>query len=274
MITDILVEDQQNDLLAFPLWNPTTGFVIREVRGLDPVKAVITTSDFANINGSKFQSSRRESRNIVMTIGLDIYIGYTTVAERRSMLYKLFMPETKVKMTFKDGTKTLGTIEGIVETCEASIFSKDPEVVVSILCPDPDFIGPDEVTHSGNTTSGSSELLVTNSGTVDAGYIFKLLVNRTVSTGFTLYNRNPGGEISMLEVNEAFVSGDVVTISTLPRNKYIRRTRGGVVKSILYSIGQGSEWETLKAGNNHIRVLTPGVGIPYSIEYTPRFGGL
>jgi len=274
MLTKLDVEDLQGHTLSLPLQPSTPGYTIQEIEGLDPVKSTITSSNFAQLDGSQFQSAKRENRNIVLKIGMEPYFsGGSTVQSLRTALYAYFMPKTVVNLKFYIDDVLTYTIQGTVESCESSLFSKTPEVTVSIICFDPNFLAPAAVTVNGNTVATTTEQTVTVTGTVETGYVFTLSVNRSIS-GFTIYNRRPDGSVEQLDVAMALVSGDVVKISTEFKNKYATLTRSGTTTSILYAVSTTSKWGPLWPGANYYRVLVAGAAIPFTVVYTPKYGGL
>lgn len=273
MLTRLDVEDLQGRTLSLPLQPTEPGFLITEIGGLDPVKASVVSSSFAQLDGEEYQASRREKRNITMRIRLEPYFGTKTVEELRQQLYGYFMPKTFCNLKFYIDGVLKYTIKGMTETCETALFSKDPEMNISVLCFDPDFLGIDDVVVNGSTVSTSTELFVTAYGSVETGHVFQLNVDRSIS-GFTLYNRRPDNSQSTITVNMALVAGDVVRISTVDKDKYARLIRAGVTSSILYAVDQYSKWAPLYPGSNYIRVLVSGAAIPYTITYRPKYGGL
>jgi hypothetical protein len=274
MLTKIDVDNLQGGTLALPLQPTTPGYMIREIEGLDPVKATITTSEFAQLDGSQFQSARKENRNLVFKIGLEPYFtGGQTVAALRAALYGYFMPKSPVNLKFYiDGVAT-HLISGYVESFENSLFAKDPEVTISVICTDPDFSAVSATTVNGNTVADTTEQTITVAGTVETGFVFTLNVNRSI-TGFSIYRRRPDGSIAQMDVTLSLVAGDVVKISTIPKNKYATLTRASVTTSILYAVSNSAKWTPLYPGANYFRCLVSGAAIPYTVVYTNKYGGL
>jgi hypothetical protein len=164
-------------------------------------------------------------------------------------------------------------IVGYIETCECPLFTDKPKATISILCMDPDFLDLSDDVISGNTTSGTTETLVTYDGTVDTGIEFVLNVDRTL-TEFTIYHRPPDGTLRSLDFAASLILGDVVTISTVRGNKFATLTRAGTNSSLLYAVSPQSNWIEFQNGDNHIRIYALGAAIPYTITYTNRYGGL
>jgi hypothetical protein len=182
------------------------------------------------------------------------------------------MPKTPVVLRWYNDDALYATIDGLVESCEDSPFTQDPEAVASIICFKPNFTMP-AVQVAGNTVSTATEQTVTSGGTVESGYVFTLNINRTLDA-FSLFNRRPNGDMAQLDVTYNFLAGDVVKISTQPNNKYITLTRAGVTSSILYAVTAGGKWGPLWPGANYIRALATGAAIPFTIDYIPLLGGL
>lgn len=277
MLTKIDAEDLQGHTLSLPLQPSTPGYIIKEIEGLDPVKSTITSSSFAQLDGSQFQSAKRESRNIVLKIGMEPYYGGgSTVAQLRATLYAYFMPKNTVNLKFYIDDVFSYSILGQVESCESSLFTKDPEITISLICFDPNFSGPAELPVSGNSVDASTEQTIALIGNVETGYRFVMTINRVGVTGISISNRRPDASVAQMDItpSSAFLSGDIITISTEFKKKYATLTRGGVPSSILYAVSATSKWGPLWPGDNYYRVRVTGAAIPFSLYYTPKYGGL
>lgn len=263
----------QAGTLGLPLRDPSLGYDVQDIEGLDPVKANLVSSSFAQQDGAQYQSARRESRNIVLKLGLYPDYALDTVDSLRKRLYPFFMPKKTVNLRFFMEDGLVVDIAGRVETCESPKFTQEPTVVVSILCFDPDFIEPEEVVVNGTTTDDVNTLLIDYVGTVETGIELKLFVDRTMSE-FTIYHQLPDGTIKTTDFAAPVVAGDVVTITTTTGSKSAILTHTGSDSSILYGISPQSNWLELDTGANAIRVYAEGAAVPYTITYTRRYGGL
>jgi hypothetical protein len=273
MLQTVEVRTAAGDLLSLPLQNVLSGYSITNIEGLDPVKATLVSSSFANMDGEQFHSARRETRNIVLTIGLEPDYLYDSIETLRRGLYGFFMPKGVANMRFIMDDGLEADIQGVVESFETPLFSKDPEVTISMVCYDPDFVEADPVVLAGNTTALTTETTINYYGTVDTGVLLQLNVNRSLS-GFTVYHRDPSGTLRSLDFQAAMINGDIVKISTMVGNKYARKTTGGTETSALYAVSPQSYWLKLQPGTNAIRVYATGAAIPYTLTYVNRYGGL
>lgn len=273
MITLVEARTLQGTLLSLPLGDVSGGYSIQKITGLDPVKATIVSSPFSNTDGEQYQSSRREKRNIVVSLGVETDYLTNSVRSLRKRLYDFFRTKSYVNLRFYDDDGLTVAIDGRVESFDSDLFTEEPSIDISILCFDPDFVNVSSNTFSGSTVATSTNGLVQYDGDIETGFVFTLNVNRTL-TEFTIYNTGPDGIVRSLDVAASLVSGDVVTVSTISGSKYVRLTRAGVTTSLLYGMTTQSDWIEFQSGENHFRVYAIGAAIPYSITYTKRYGGL
>lgn len=273
MLTLVEVKNPRSDTLSLPLMNASAGYVVKDIQGLDPVNAALTTSSMAQLDGEQAQNARRSSRNITMKIGLEPDFVTTTVQSLRANLYNYFMPKANVDLAFHIDGVLFAITPGQVETFENEMFSADPEVDISIICYNPDFHAPEATSVGVNTTTTTDTQPIDYAGTSDAGVVFTLNINRTLAS-FTLYNTTPDNKIQTFEVDGAFVSGDTVKITSVPGMKSVIMTRSGIDSSILFWVDKAANWISLKNGVNHFRALATGAAIPCTLVYTPQYGGL
>lgn len=283
LLNAVKVTNSQGSVLNLPLENPTTGFVVRNITGLGPVKATLVSSSFANQDGAQYHSSRREPRNIVLTLGLEPDYAYQSVHALRDELYKFFMPKTEPTLSFhlvdkftqniSLKTKDL-VIEGRVESFECDLFTKDPEAVISLMCFDPDFVDPTINYFNGGVDTSLTESILVYEGTVETGVIFSYGPEDDISN-FTIYHHRPDGTLSTIDFAYPLLAGDSVEISSVRGSKYVLLRRGGVESSILYAISPQSGWLELQPGENRLRVYAvTTIPMGYDIAYTNKYGGL
>lgn len=282
LLNALNVKNSRGSVLPMPFEDISGGFIVQKIDGLGPVKATLVSSSFANMDGEQYHSSRREARNIVLSLGLEPDHAVLSVKDLRDQLYNFFMPKSEVTLTFhafdKFATSVLNQIldldiVGRVESCEPDIFTKDPTLVVSLMCFDPDFYAPIPVLVDGMTVADLTPTMLNYIGTVETGVVFTLRPNRSVPE-FTIYHQPPDGTLKMVDVSYPLVAGDVLQISSIIGSKGVKLTRAGVESSIMYAVTPQSAWLELQPGDNSLRVYAGGAPVPYSIEYTNKYGGL
>ena len=273
MLTRIEAVSPQGSLLNLPLEDLYTGLLTTKVEGTGPVKATLTSSSFAQLDGSEYQSSRREERNINMRIDYEPDWTVETVDDLREKVEKHFMPKAPIELRFYSDSKPPRIIKGRIETCEDDRFVENPGADISIICNDPDFIDTVPVVVGGQSTETTDGEIVEYEGSVETGFLFTLFVDRDFNE-FTIYHTDPSGLQQQLDFAGELLIGDELTIQTTPGAKFARLLRGGVTTSFLYGVSPQSSWLKLYPGDNVIRVFALGDPITYSLTYTRKYGGL
>lgn len=273
MLTQVEVRSAQGTSLMLPLEDISNGFALEEVGGLDPVKATVVTTKFAQVDGVQIQGSSRESRNVTMKVEFQPDYTVETVQDLRDALYEFLMPKELVELHFYDSGGRIVRANGEVESFVSPLFAKNPAADISIICSDPDFVELDLTDLTGSTVADTTETLVTYKGTSPTGFQLVLNVNRTIS-GFTIYNRLPGNILQTMDIAIPLVAGDTYTINTVPGSKGATLVHGGVTSQPLYSVSPQADWGFFKKGDNYLRVHASGAAVPFDISYYNRYGGL
>lgn len=273
MLIKVEARNAAGNVLSLPLQDISGGYTLKDITGLDPVKATIVSSSYADRDGTQYQSSRRDARNIVLKIGFSADWIVSTPKQLRDNLYKWFMTKSQVSLRFYEDNGLIVEAVGRVESNVSPRFTADPDSTISVLCPLPDFIGMSNELISGSSVSTAVESNLNYIGTIETPFIFTLNINRAVS-GFTIYQRGPDGVQNSLDFIANLIAGDVINVSTVPGNKYATLTRAGATGSILYGVSPYSSWLTFAPGTNYLRLLISGNPVPYTIAYTNKYGGL
>lgn len=272
-LTQVNVQNAKNNVLTLPLSDTSGGFEVRDIQGLDPVKASLVSSQMAQVDGAQLQNTRRDTRNITMKVGIKPDYLQHTVQTLRTKLYDYFLPKASITLSFYLDGVVYATIQGTVESCENNMFSADPEVNISIICYDPDFYAPASVIVSGNTVASTALQAISYAGSSPAGIIFTLNVNRDIP-GFKLYNTQPDGTLQIFDYEGTILNGDTVIITSIPLKKSAMITRNQQTFSGLYYVQAPSDWINLENGINDFRCFVTGAAIPYTIEYLAKYGGI
>lgn len=273
MLTEVQATSDQGSLLSLPLSAVSSGIFVKEIEGLDPVKATIVSAGFPSQTGEQYQASKREARDITLHLGIEADWVLEEPRDVRARIYQFFMPRTWTDLAFVDSNGITFRITGMIESCQTPPFSKDPAVDVVVRCFYSDFVDHDVVFDSDSTVSNTLMTDIEYAGSVETGFRFQLFVDRTVSA-FTLYNEMPSGKLRQLDFSYPLLNGDTVTIDTVPGEKVITLTRSGVSSSILFAMSSQSAWLDFWPGLNKFRAYATGAGIPFILTYFNRYGGL
>lgn len=274
MITAVEVSRGQGTAFTFVLEDPSNGYALLDVTGLTPGVATLTSTSLAGIDGSVPQSSRRENRAITVTLELRPTVLYS-VSELRQRLYTVLMPKMPVRLAFyQDDVADVVEIHGIVESAEPPIFSRNPGMIVTIVCNDVDFVDTIPTVVSGVL---GTDLLVDYGGNVDTGFVYSLVVAGGTLNQLGFVITNPGYNDKRLELNATITPTRTLELNTQTRQKsaLTRVSPSYLPDSVLYGITPASEWPTLSPGMN--RVITWGdtaLPMEFALSYRKRFGGL
>lgn len=273
MLTEVQAISVQGSLLQLPLGDISNGIALQDVGGLDPVKATIVSSSFPNETGEQYLASKREARDIKLELGLEPDYITELPSDVRNRVYQFFMPRTFVGLKLIHSNGLIVDISGMVETCEAPVFSAEPRVDVSVRCFESDFVDLTPQVLNQSTANSTFDFNLDYIGSVETGIEFDLLVDRSVDE-FTIYNTMPDGTPRQLDFAWPMVAGDILKINNVPGQKSIKLVHAGVESSVLYGMTPQSSWIDLYPGTNKLRVYAEGAPIPYTLTYFNRYGGL
>lgn len=273
MLSQVDVTNSRGNVLSLVMEENESPYQVAQIDGLDPVKATLVSTSFAGTDGENFQSAKRPARNIKIKLDLDPDFNPKTYTDLRRDLYPFFMPKSQITLRFYLTSGLYLDIVGIVEEMSSPLFEEDPTVDISVMCFQPDFIDGRMVTVPGLTVDTTTNIEIDYPGSVEAGTVITLNVNRSLAT-FTIYNIDEGGNISRLDFSDALIAGDVLVISSIKGNKGITLTRASVSSSKLYGRSAQSSWIEFVEGLNQFRIFAVGDPVPYVLEYVARYGGL
>jgi hypothetical protein len=273
VLTKFDVTNRRGDVLSFMMEESDSGYQVAEIDGLEPVKAVLVSSNYAGTDGEQFQTAKRGPRNIKIKLDLDPDFSPSTYTTLRNDLYSYFMPKSEVSLRFFMSTGLYVDIVGIVEDISAPIFVPNPSAEILITCFQPDLIDPRMITLTGGSVDDDTHTVIDYPGTVETGTVLTLNINRNFNE-FTIYNMDESGKLYQLDFTGELLSGDQLIVSSLRGNKGITLIRSSVSSSYLYGRSAQSSWIEFSEGINQFRVYAEGDPIPYVLEYIVRYGGL
>lgn len=254
----LIVENEKGEQLEL---THSSAYDVIKIDGLNPPSATINVNDIAGLNGSIYNSSRINSRNIVIYLNIKF-----PVEENRQLLYDYFRVGQKIKLRFKNKNRNV-FIDGYVETFENDLFGMTQQPQISVICPDPFF------KESVSTTVDFSKVIslfefpfaideniefsqikssvveTVKAGDVEMGMIITLTAMSDQILNPKIYNRTAqkffGLGISMNQY-------DVITINTNIGKKSVTLMRSGKNTNIISKLAPNSAWLILTPGANEI----------------------
>lgn len=265
------IENNKSDLIQ--LTQDESKYQILKVDGLNPPTADIYTSDITGYDGARYKSAKLSMRNIVITIRIN-----GDVEENRLNLYTYFRIKQWCKIYYTNESRDVYT-EGYIETIECNNFSKGEQMQISIVCPFPYWKGLKEIYNdiskyyslfefpfsfgAKNATEIKSDEItdeaiefsrfdenriagIINNGENETGLIFRLVAKKIVVNPI-IRNIDNG---KFMKLDYTMQKGDIIIISTVKGDKYIRLYRVLTETNILKYLTLDSDWLMLDIGIN------------------------
>ena len=239
---------------------------IISITGLNPPSAQVNTVNIAGLDGAKFNSSKLNTRNIVIMLKIN-----GDVEENRQLLYRYFRTKEQCTFYYSNNNRDV-SIKGYVETVECNLFSNSEIMQVSIICPYPYFkaiaeiivdisneiaaftfpfsinIGdpiPFSIYIENNITN------VPNNSESETGLIIEVDVLNSINE-IEIKNTDTGDEFTL---DYSFLANDKVVINTNKGQKSISLIRDGATTNIFSAMQKDSVFFQLSVGNNHFGYL-------------------
>lgn len=301
MIKKINITNHLSETVVFDLKRPEqSGFFVRRIEGLGPSKATINMSESLVLDGSTFNSSRANARNIVFELG---FLPNPTIEDTRQLSYKYFPLKGLITIEIETDNRILRTT-GYVESNEPNIFSKEEGTTISVVCEDAylrssattvvNFSSVDKLFEFPFSNESLSNRLI-NLGDVvsepehNVLYLgetpvgFKMVITATGEVGnFTIYNLQTREamiiDVDILEdlTGSGIISGDKITISTIHGDKYVELLRDAETHNILNVLGPSSDWFRLFPGDNRFYYTAESgeTNLSFLIEHELLFEGI
>jgi len=223
---------------------PSDPYILKAADGLGPPPVDVAVSQ-TSIAGGVYRGSKPQSREIVLLIGLNpAFSGGQTVADLRSSLYGMLTPGHRPEMhvDIMQDAAIIATTTGYVAKLEIVPFSKDPQVQLTIACPQPYLQGPTELTIDPGDPSAPE---MTNIGTAPSGFQMDITLTATLSFWDL---RDASGKY--MRVIYPFVPGDFLSFDTRPGSRAVYLYRASVFTNMLPYLDPLSIWYQLHAGLN------------------------
>lgn len=255
---------------------------IRNINGLDPVKASVSMTELGSIDGSSYAGGNVATRNIVLTLRPNPdWKDWTYENIRQQLIYSYFIPKRPIRLVLYGEELPPVEISGIIESVETNLFSKDPEINVSIICPDPYFTTHDPIVKTGKTIqTGGVPTSIQYDGNMEAGIYLKVsFVNgQPPPTSIAIQIQNPSTTYFAVSLMGIISSTTLFELSSVSLKKFVQNVSisNGVITNIISSIAirTGSLWPILQSGNNDVSVITDAGAHDWELRYYERFGGL
>lgn len=279
----LIVENENGQRLEL---TNNRNYDVLDVAGTNPPVAAINTVNVAGFDGSRFNSSRVEQRNIVITLNI-----HHPIEANRLALYNFFRVKRLVKLYYKNSHRDV-YITGYVESFENNPWTQLQQPQISIICPNPFWLSSSDTVVSFSKSNALFEFpfsipsegiefstleqittAVVNAGEIETGGIitFYATTNQILNPKF--YNRTTN---TFFGVDFDMYQGDLITVNTNQGEKSVTLLRNGVTSNILADRTEGSTWLTFVSGENEISFDSDegSANLEVSLTITQKFEGV
>lgn len=275
MIKSFQIINYIGESLLLKLDDPeASGFIVKEVTGLGPVKADVIFTEMATSDGGIDNSARLGVRNIVFKLE---FLQSPTIEQTRHTSYRYFPVEHSVSVIVETDRGKCRT-EGTVESNEPDIFSEKEGCTVSILCGNSYFYSTADQIAYFNGVNPLFEFPFENNSLDEKLIEFGEILNfaeRTIiyegdgnpgmiiqvhllgkMKGLTFYNVDTRDSISINDeilskiIGSDVMAGDDIIINSYEGQKSATLIRAGVKYNILNALGRPIHWFQLRKGEN------------------------
>ena len=275
--------------LAVPLYGAHEAPIsIRNITGLEPAPATINSRPRGSLDGEYFLNTHLNKRNIVFTLGANPNLGPQSVDDIRNNFYAYVTPTKLVGLRFTSDNRPPREIRGWVESIQNDRFSSDPQLIVSVICPDPAFVSLAETTVTGILNGAWKEFVM--QGNLVTGFtLFMPLANTSdigpdhriyIETGTSIVEFSQ----KLYELDRVLMpGGSNLEMNSIRGQKFIQYSFGthfgaGINEhSLLDNMTPESLWPYLVPGYNRVRVRTPDTTSyhdDWELKYFEAFGSV
>lgn len=233
----IIAENEYGESI---LLTGNSNYQVVSISGITPPKATINTTRLATQDGSIFNSSFLQNRNIVMKIQ-----PVRNIEQSRLNLYKFFKVKNYVKLSFRTSRRTVWT-EGYVESLEIDLNENPQFAQISIICPDPWLKAEDPII----TLFDEGSATVNNPSDETSGAVFELQATGEVVVPEIINTTT----MESFAINKTMANGDKIILNTRRGEKGLWFVHNGEITNIINYMIHGSSWISLRSGENFLDI--------------------
>lgn len=275
-------------------WNSTLTLTQNERRwqligllGLNPPAADIMTTTIPYTDGARFNTSRLQMRNVVITLAL------TEDVERgRTSLNSVIMAKQPLRVYYKNNTVDV-YIDGYVESFEYDVFNNIVTAQVSILCPAPYWVSVKQQTVDVTPVISLFEFpfslpvegiavsemklvrteTVEYAGTVQTGVEISITCLNAISSP-VVTNRTTGETMTFTGLT--LVPGQTLRISTVQGKKSVQLVTESETTNAINAMDLGNQWIMVMPGTNVFEITAESGAddVRATITVSEKYGGV
>lgn len=302
MIKYVKITNPLSEELVLNVGDPgNSGFFIKDIQGLDPVKAIINNTETLGFDGVTFNSARSEGRSIFLVLQIDDRAG--DVETLRQKAYRFFPLKQRIRVDIVTDNRE-SYVEARVESINAKIFSPKQHVVAVLNAENAYLKSPDKLITIFSGTENLFEFPFSNesltdplinfgeiklasegnlmySGDAVTGVLVTAHMIGNVS-GLSMFNvtRNQSMVIDSTKIalltGSDFITGDDLEVNTIRGQKSITLIRDGTRYNVLTALDTDSLWFTIEPGDNIFTYVAQSgqTNVQFRVEHQDLYMGV
>lgn len=260
--------------------NPSGPFILKGVDGLGPPDVVVNIAQTIQ-EGGVYQNRRAANRQVVARVGLQPeWDTGQTPEELRAMLYSLMTPKygKLAQIQAMQDNTVIGQASGHVSKIDPAIFTKDPEVQITLDTTSPYLKAPALVYQAPVRFDSPPYTILTvqNDGDAPTGFWMQLPFTGSYISDLYFNDGQAGGQGIILQ-GVSFAAGDKLVLDTRDGTRGVWKIPSGSANrvSLLNNLHDSSVWIQLYGGANQFVITTMAFDLPAgSFAHVPTYWGV
>jgi phage-related protein len=271
--------------------NTFTPWLLEDCDGIYSVTNTVSTSENTMTDGATYQGSTTQMRNIILTLRDHPKSNHQ---ENRSLLYNVFKPKSAGTLNYLENVNTeRRSIDYYVESIDIDAVNRARRATISLICPDPFFVAPNDITvtmagwepqfewdhefledgEEFETRVEEKLKFIDNTSAADnIGMQIRIEAAGTV-TNPSIYHVEQGEQITVGTSGKplTLINGDILEITTGTNNKHVYLTHEGEKQEINEYLSENSEFIQIQKGTNTIGYSAESGETYMTVEISYRY---
>lgn len=263
-------------ILSFRDPKRTNSYNVKAIIGLDADEIVPRYYGKSGVSGKKFFNLTLEKRDITLRVELNPNFSEDeSYSSLRDALFKVIASSRTgaIEIQFKNVDEVVAVTSGFIKKFEASQFTKNPEVQITVQCDDPMLRAPLAVSLDVEGLDPMQTLVIDSLSTAPHGFKFEIEF-MDAATSFIIGDPFDADWSFRVIPTPGFVSGDQLYFSSEFNDKYLYVVRGVSTIHLADAVQPGSIWPILFPGENNLGIEGYS-GLDWvSITHFPTYWGV
>lgn len=272
---DLYSNNKQVATLSFRDPTSSNPYVAQSTTGLDADEIIPKYYGRSGKTGAGLYNLSLIKRDVVILIALNPQFSRgKTYSDLRDDLYKAVASSRNglLEIRFMSGTKPVASVQGFVTKMETNLFSKTPQVQMTISC-DEGLISSFEKYEADVIHIGVDTTITDENSTAPHGFDFRLTFDDP-SESFVIQPDDSVDPEWKFEVVYDFLADDELYFSSITTDKQLYVVRGLTTTHLVDKITIGSLWPIIFPGDNDFQFIADGAFTWNSFEYYETYWGV